>query len=277
MSLDGNTGFVSCPLQKTRLFELWEGPIVSREEKMDDPDIMQAKRAAASSYVETASSVISRVLGDTHVPKRFMLSTPDGADDNDDDDDDAGNYDHTEVIQNRYIAGFFDDYAEMYRKCHGDGVVRFHLCDPGNPGCPLDHADDIVEKMLCKYTMKFKIGITVDPYNRWYSKDMPGYKYDRGDKFEKMLVLAVYHTGEAAGVLERHMIKWCKHKPGCANMLPGGESTRQSTTYLYVVFRVLYEHQRAGGGHTSSYLALQCSFCWLWFSPLQYGAHWTPP
>lgn len=204
-----------------------------------NPQLLEAKRAAAN-YVEPAGDVISRLLGDgENVPKTSMLSVPDGADDTD--DDAAGNYDHSERIQNCCMAGF-DAYAEMYRKCHGDGVVRFHLCEPGNPGCPLDHADDIVEKMLCKYTMKFKIGITVDPYNRWYSKTMPGYKYDKGDIFEKMLVLAVYHTGEAAGVLERHMIKWCKHRPGCANKLPGGESTRQQTTYLYIVFRVLYHH-----------------------------------
>ena len=226
------------------MLRIWEAPIGVSKERSDGPELLEAKRAAANNYVETASTVIARVLGprsSKDVLKMPMLSIPDGEDD---DDDAACNYEHSQTVQNRYIAGF-DDYAEMYRKCHGDGAVRFHLCaDPGNPGNQMDHADDILEKMLCKYTMKFKIGITVDPHNRWHSKSMPGYAWDKGDRWEGMMVVACYHTGEAGGLLERHLIKCFKHRPGCANLNPGGESTRPHTTYVYIVFRVLYHHPR---------------------------------
>jgi hypothetical protein len=149
---------------------------------------------------------------------------------------------HSEGIHCKYVVQY-QDFAEKYNLCCQKDLFTFHLCDPKNSGSSLDHCCGIIEGMLEKSLLKFKIGVTADPHNRWFSSEMPGYWADP-NKFEHMLIMAVFHSGEAAGILERCLIRMFHgENNGCCNRNPGGENTKLNvTTYVYLVYRVIFTH-----------------------------------
>ena len=84
----------------------------------------------------------------------------------------------------------------------------------------------------------FKIGLTVDPKHR-YRNDAYGYAHERTSPapWSSMILLAIFHHGEAAGVFEASLIASWFASPHCLNESGGGEAIlkKGGPFFIYVV------------------------------------------
>ena len=99
----------------------------------------------------------------------------------------------------------------------------------------LDHCITTIQNLGRQGCLRFKIGITLDPYNRWYN---PEYGY-ASEGFSEMLVVAVLRTMEAAAFLEAVLIREFRGHGLCTNQAGGGEGVSLDHTNLAFVYTVV--------------------------------------
>ena len=108
------------------------------------------------------------------------------------------------------------------------------------PGKVLQHCAGIIESKVSDQLTVFKIGITVNPVDRWCNT---GFGYCR-EGFTSMQLLHCERNSRACGFLEAALIAKFRGTLGCQNEAPGGEgfSTQgdcETMCYLYAVFKGL--------------------------------------
>ena len=104
-------------------------------------------------------------------------------------------------------------------------------------GATLDCAVDAVAYLVeSKSPMIFKIGITCDPFERFY---VDGYGYNLS--YTNMTLLQISHERSAAAWLEAALIKWFWKRPGLQNEKKGGEGPQKTPGphFTYVVWKQL--------------------------------------
>ena len=114
---------------------------------------------------------------------------------------------------------------------------HFDLCLPRSrlSSHVLEHCLAQLQGLERKGVSRFKIGITVDPYSRWFS---PEYGYATEGRYDRMLIVAVLRTMEAAAFVEAILIRDFRRSPGCDNSATGGEGvsvTHTNLAFVYVV------------------------------------------
>ena len=114
---------------------------------------------------------------------------------------------------------------------------RFDLCVSRSKlsSHVLEHCLALLQGLQRKGVSRFKIGITVDPYNRWFC---PEYGYATDGVYGRMLIVAILRTMEAAAFLEAFLIREFRSSPGCDNSATGGEGvsvTHTNLAFVYVV------------------------------------------
>ena len=119
--------------------------------------------------------------------------------------------------------------------------VKFCLPEPRErlAGQRLSHCVRVVDTILLKGLMVFKIGVTLDPQRRWFDPKMG---YCRDPDFHTMVVLLEVDCGEAVGYVEAGLLLKYQSVPGCRNVGPGGEGINLQNPgpyYTYVVYRLL--------------------------------------
>lgn len=108
------------------------------------------------------------------------------------------------------------------------------------PGTVLQHCAGIIASKVSDQLTVFKIGITVNPVDRWRNA---GFGYCN-EGYTSMQLLHCERNSRACGFLEAALIAQFRGTLGCQNEAPGGEgfSTEgdcESMCYLYAVFRGL--------------------------------------
>ena len=95
----------------------------------------------------------------------------------------------------------------------------------------LDHCIAMVRRVS---TSPFKIGITSNPYVRWYNSE---FGYSAEGVYTTLIVVAILRTMEAATYLESALIREFKQYRYCHNLAPGGEgvSSDSELGFVYVV------------------------------------------
>ena len=103
----------------------------------------------------------------------------------------------------------------------------------------LSHANHVIAGIAAlPQRCYFKIGLTVDPKHR-YRNDAYGYAHERTSPapWSSMILLAIFHHGEAAGVFEASLIASWFASPHCLNESGGGEAIlkKGGPFFVYVV------------------------------------------
>ena len=110
------------------------------------------------------------------------------------------------------------------------------LCNSKLSSHVLDHCVGTVQALLRKGCSSFKIGITLDPCNRWYS---PEFGYAAQGVYSEMVVMAVLRTMEAAAFLEAALIREFRTSNLCDNKAAGGEGVSLDHANLAFVYTVV--------------------------------------
>ena len=110
------------------------------------------------------------------------------------------------------------------------------LCNSKLSSHVLDHCVGTVQALRRKGCSSFKIGITLDPCNRWYS---PEFGYAAQGVYSEMVVMAVLRTMEAAAFLEAALIREFRSSNLCDNKAAGGEGVSLDHANLAFVYTVV--------------------------------------
>ena len=97
----------------------------------------------------------------------------------------------------------------------------------------LQHCVAIVAGTASKGT-RFKIGLTTDPHNRWFSES---FGYGREGVYSSMTIISILRTVEAATYLEAALIREFLDHALCDNQASGGEGAIMdaSPAFIYLV------------------------------------------
>lgn len=127
--------------------------------------------------------------------------------------------------------------------CHPS--ISFNLAltrggEVAKPGKVLQHCASIIESKVSDQLTVFKVGITVNPVDRWCNT---GFGYSQ-EGFTSMQLLHCERNSRACGFLEAALIAQFRGTLGCQNEASGGEgfSTQgdcETMCYLYAVFKGL--------------------------------------
>ena len=87
---------------------------------------------------------------------------------------------------------------------------------------------------LASQSHRFKIGITTDPFHRWFNSDF-GYLHDGA--YSSMTIIALVKSMEAASYLEAALIREFRDCGSCQNEARGGEGAAADAPlgFVYVV------------------------------------------
>ena len=82
--------------------------------------------------------------------------------------------------------------------------------------------------------LKFKVGITTDPFHRWHNESW-GYVHER--IYSHMCIIAIVSTAESASYVEAAVLREYGSHPCCQNKAPGGEGCKADAKpgFVYVV------------------------------------------
>ena len=119
--------------------------------------------------------------------------------------------------------------------------LQIELCPNNTAGGVLNHCCQAISRRLSKPTT-FKIGITGDPIFRWSNPGF-GYKWDRQEKWQGMLLLDISAEIGWSCMLEAALIKHFEASHGASrglrNTLSGGDGHPDAPCFTYLVFRHL--------------------------------------
>ena len=98
----------------------------------------------------------------------------------------------------------------------------------------LEHCMCLLQSIARQGFWRFKIGITSDPFSRWFH---PEYGYVVDGVYTAMWIMTVVRTMEAAAFIEAALIREFKTCGCCDNWASGGEgvSLEGSLAFVYVV------------------------------------------
>ena len=98
----------------------------------------------------------------------------------------------------------------------------------------LEHCMSTVQSIVRQGSLRFKVGVTSDPFRRWFDAD---YGYAVDGVYAQMWIMTIVRTMEAAGFIEAALIREFKTCGACDNWASGGEgvSLEGSLAFVYVV------------------------------------------
>ena len=99
----------------------------------------------------------------------------------------------------------------------------------------LDHCASVINSLAAIQGGRYKIGITMDPYNRWFNDE---YGYGRGSAYASMHIITIARSMETAAFIEAALLREFRlTSEQCDNLACGGEGVdlQGELAFVYVV------------------------------------------